>query len=334
MDSHTKYAPLQLFIHKPKHSSQKEYTVVQTRVPNQDGTHDLIPPTSEIAFEVRRKPYILALPLMWFLILWVRAKKMLLGRKPTTNSLWFDGISSICRDIKDGAASWKALYLIYNHSFGVHGKATDFWLGMRTAQAVRNRKKLVTSLLAYHLSSFAREKTIRILSLASGSAQSVVEAMLTIKERGIRVEAILVDINPEALEHSRELAERYGLQDQVTLVKIDIRQLLQSDRSPLSSYGQFHVVEIVGWLEYDTDKRIKKLLTFIRSLMVQDGILVTSTINNNPERQFLRWVINWNMIHRDRKTLTMITNDAGFTEKNCEIVTEPHGIFHVAVCRK
>lgn len=308
--------------------------MTQTQVTTTTRGHvaPLVPSTLEITFEVRRKPYISALPLMWLLLLWVRIKKMLLGRKPTTNTFWFDGLSSTCRGIKEGAASWRALNLIYNHPFGVHGIVTDFWLGMRNAQAVRNRKKLVTSLLVHHLSSLVEEGKVRILSLASGSAQSIVEALAILKKQGIMAEAVLVDIDPNALNHSRELAEKYGVQEQVTLVKLDIRDLLRLERS-LSSYGKFHVVEVVGWLEYDKDKRIRSLLHSVRSLLVQDGILVTSTINDNPERWFLHWVIDWEMIYRSKEVLAELLLSAEFPGERYEIVTEPQGIFHVAVCR-
>ena len=292
----------------------------------------LVPSTPGITFEVRRKLYVLALPLMWLLLLWVMGKKMLFGRKLATNTLWFDGLSPTCRGIKEGASSWRALDLIYNHAFGVHGWVTDFWLGMRSAQAVRNRKKLVTSLLVRHLSSFARGEKVCILSLASGSAQSVIEALTALKERGLKAEAVLVDIDPDALKHSKELAEKYGVQDQITLVQLNIRELLRLERS-LASYGKFHVVEVVGWLEYDKDKRIEDLFRSVRSLLVKDGALVTSTINGNPEQSFLRWVIDWKMIHRNKRALTNLLCGAGFPEERCEIITEPHGIFHVAVCR-
>lgn len=290
-------------------------------------------PKTEAAYENRRLLYTLTLPFMRFLVARVKKKKELLGRKPATNTFWFDGLSSTCRDIKKGAASWIALNLIYNHSFGVHGIVTDFWLGMRNAQAVRNRKKLVTALLVHHLSSFAGEESVRILSLASGSAQSIVEALTTLKEQGIKAEAVLVDVDLEALNHSKGLAKTYGVQEQITLVQLNIRELLRLERS-LSSYGTFHVVEIVGWLEYDEDKRIGNLFRSIQSFLVQDGILVTSTINDNPERWFLHWVIDWEMIYRSKEMLAELLHGAGFLGKDCEIVTEPQGIFHVAACRK
>lgn len=293
----------------------------------------LIPPIEGITFEVRRGLYVLALPLMWVLLTWVMIKKRMLGRhKPATNIFWFDGLSSTCRGIKEGATSWRSLNLIYNHRFGHEGLVTDFWLGMRNAQAVRNRKKLVKWLLAHHLSSFAGKETVRILSLASGSAQSVIEALAILKESGLKAEAVLVDTDPTALEHSKELAEKYGVQERITLLKLDIRALLRLERS-LGSYGKFHVVEVVGWLEYDTDKRVEKLFRSVRSLLVQDGILVTSTINDNPERRFLHWVIDWEMIYRSKEVLSGLLRNSGFLEEAYDIVTEPQDIFHVAVGR-
>ena len=300
--------------------------------PTQGHTAPLAPSAEEITFEVQRRLYIFALPLMWLLIAWVRLKKTLLGHKPKTNTFWFDGLSSACRGIKEGAASWRALSIIHNHLSGNDGWVTNFWLGMRNAQAVRNRRKLVTWFISNHLSGFAGKECIRMLSLASGSAQSVIEALAILKERGLEAKAVLVDTDQTALDHSRELAAKYGVQERITLLKLDIRDLLRLGHS-LDSYGKFHVVEVVGWLEYDKDKRIENLFRSIRSLLVQDGILITSTINNNPEQWFLHWVIDWEMIYRSKKVLSGLLQNSGFSEGTYDIVTEPHGIFHVAVAR-
>ncbi|MBI1971573.1 MAG: methyltransferase domain-containing protein [Candidatus Wildermuthbacteria bacterium] len=291
----------------------------------------LIPPMEEIAFEEQRILHTFALPFMWALIVWVMAKKTLFGVKPVTNTFWFDGVSPICRQIKEGAATWQALYLIYNHLFGVYGRVTDFWLSMRNAQAVRNRKKLVTSVLIYHLLGFPKDENVRILSLASGSAQSIVETLKTLKERGRKAEAVLVDIDHHALNHSAKLAQSHGVEKQITLVELDIRDLLRPERSLT---GTFNVVEMVGWLEYDKDRRVENLLRRVRSLMAKDGVLITGTIDKNPERWFLHWVIDWKMIYRSKEALLKLLQKAGFIESDFAIVTEPQGIFHIAVCRK
>ena len=171
-----------------------------------------------------------------------------------------------------------------------------------------------------------------MLSLASGAAQSVIETLAMLKERGLEAKAVLVDTDQTALDHSKELAAKYGVQERITLLKLDIRDLLRLGHS-LDSYGKFHVVEVVGWLEYDKDKRIENLFRSIRSLLVQDGILITSTINNNPERWFLHWVIDWEMIYRSKEVLSGLLQNSGFLDGTHSIVTEPQGIFHVAVAR-
>ncbi|MBI1984960.1 MAG: class I SAM-dependent methyltransferase [Candidatus Wildermuthbacteria bacterium] len=286
-----------------------------------------------LRFETQRWPYLLSLPFMWLLTFWVMAKKTLLKQKPHTNAYWFDGISEVCRKIKEGAASWRALDIIYNHNFGKDGKITDFWLGMMNAQAVRNRKRLVTSLLIQNLRAMAKGQELRILSLASGSAQSVIEALSVLKEEKIVVRAVLADKDPTALENSKWLAHCYGVQNQITLLQKDIvRGLLKQER-PFENYGPFDVVEMVGFLEYAGDRLIVELMKSIHSLLAPGGIFLTSTIGNNPERFFLHWVINWKMIYRSREALQALVA-AGFKQNHCAILSEPLSIFHVAICRK
>ena len=255
-----------------------------------------------------------------------------LGRNLSINSMWFDGLSETCRSIKEGAGTWRALNLIYNHTFGTEGVVADFWLGMRNAQGVRNRKRLVVTLLVRHLRDLAEREHVRLLSLASGSAQSVIEAIEVLKKEGIRVETVLVDIDPQALAHSRQLAQLHGVEDRITFLQQDLRDLLRLSRA-LESHPPFHVIEMVGLLEYVKDKTVVSLVHSALSVLVPGGIFLTASITNNPERWFLHWVINWEMVYRNKGALGSLLLEAGFQDEQCEIVSEPQGIFQVAICR-
>ena len=286
-------------------------------------------------YETRKWPYLVALPVMWILTVWVMGKKALwkaLGRELSINTMWVDGLNETCRYIKEGAATWRALNLIYNHTFGKDGLVADFWLGMRNAQGVRNRKRLVVTLLVQHLRDLAEDGHVRLLSLASGSAQSVIEALLVLKEEGIWVETVLVDVDPGALEHSRELAQLHGLGDQITILEQDLRDLLRLTRA-LENHPPFHVIEMVGLLEYVKDKTVVSLVRSARSVLSPEGVFLTASITNNPERWFLHWVINWEMTYRSKGALGQLLLEAGFKDEHCEIISEPQEIFHLATCR-
>ena len=98
----------------------------------------------------------------------------LFGKKPRTNVWIIDGVSSSSRGIRDGAATFRALDIIYNSEAGVGSNRLVrwidwFWLHVRNAQAVRNRLEIVRSELCTAIEEHAhREQPVRILVIAAG----------------------------------------------------------------------------------------------------------------------------------------------------------------------
>ena len=102
------------------------------------------------------------------------------------SSFAFDRLSKFNRQAKYGAAGWRSLDLFYNYHEKIkpqlkgnfEGWITRHWIGkFENRQAVTNRFKVVIDLLVAALSEFPAEKEIRLLSIASGAAQEVIEAM-------------------------------------------------------------------------------------------------------------------------------------------------------------
>ena len=73
---------------------------------------------------------------------------------------------------------------------------------MENRQAVTNRLKVLIDLLDKSLSGFSQESEIRLVSIASGSAQAVVEALKKTHNRNVK--AILVDADSTAIDGSPE----------------------------------------------------------------------------------------------------------------------------------
>jgi hypothetical protein len=68
------------------------------------------------------------------------------------------------------------------------GAITRWWIGqMENRQAVTSRKKIVIALLIKAIRRFAHEPEVEILSVASGSAQAVVEAILPCPDIRVKV---------------------------------------------------------------------------------------------------------------------------------------------------
>jgi len=110
-------------------SMADQYFPVETEIPIQEKLEKSFTVTvdrdSSLGYETKRWLYQLSLPLMWILTIWVMIKKAM-GRNFQINTLFFDGLSIPCRKIKEGAASWQALDIIYNYRFGIRGGIRGF----------------------------------------------------------------------------------------------------------------------------------------------------------------------------------------------------------------
>lgn len=284
---------------------------------------------NNIVMEQRVFLYRLALPIMWVLTLWVMLKKTLFGFcgvKFKVNTVWFDGLGRYNAAIKEGVASWRALDIIYTYFKQEDKTPVDsFWIGMVNAQAVRNRLKIVTEEIYQLGKSIAKERgqDVRIFSIACGSAQAVIEVLSRLKAEGIPASALLTDIDESALKYAQRLAASYGVSDCVSVAQ-----------SPASKMYRFaeefkpNVIEMVGLMDYLPHKQAVQIVRRIhRALGQVGGFFITCNIRDNPEKHFLKWVINWEMIYRAPAELTSVITEAGFD--TLRIFYEPlkvHGI--------
>lgn len=240
--------------------------------------------------------------------------------KPGINSFWFDGLGLSCRKIKEGAASWKALDIIYNHQFGCNsglsGLVDDFWIGMINAQAVRNRLKLAKQEICNAVLRFSDQEEVRLLSLAAGSAQGVIETIAELKSRGMRVRALLLDIDNSALAYAQELAQRHGVSERVEAINARVSQV-----TTVSQSFRPQIIEMLGLLDYIGQEKAVRLVKEIRSALAPSGVFLTCNVRSNAERHFLKWVIDWPMIYRTPAQLRSIVIEGGFRE--CRLICEP-----------
>jgi SAM-dependent methyltransferase len=236
--------------------------------------------------------------------------------------------------VKENATTWKALDIIYNYQpkqdKSIMGRVTDFWNGLRNIKAVRNRLRLIKKQLRSLIQKFAKEeKEIRLISIASGSAQGIIEIIKEFKQRGIVIKAIFLDLDPSAIEYSKNLAKKAGIIDQIIFINESARELENS------THGfNPHIIEVTGLFEYRPKERAIKLLERIHKLLVPGGVLLTSNIAPNSERLFSYWVANWPMIYRTPRQLCEIITKAGFNPKYCKIIQEPLRVHNVVICKK
>lgn len=295
-------------------------------------------PIKSDSYETIRWPYFLSLPFMWFITISVMVKKKLYKAlnmpNPEINNFFFDGLGLACRKVKEYAKTWKAMDLIYNHTFPkklLLGGALDefYWHGLN-CQALRNRYKLVKKELRNAISKFETGQEVRIASLACGSAQCLIEIVTEYKAKDITIRAILIDIAPEALEAAKNLAAKYSVSDQVETHQINLSNTNENE-IVLDKFKP-QIIEMLGFLDYVDQVEAISFVKKLYGCLPEDGILITCNIAPNMERYFLKWVINWPMVYRRENILKEIAEKSGFREY--KVIYEPLKIHGILIAKR
>jgi hypothetical protein len=260
-----------------------------------------------------------------------------MGRDPRhISSSFVDRYSRFNHEAKYGAAGWLALDIFYNYHEKIlprlngdfEGFITRYWMGnMENRQAVTNRLKLVIKLLAHAFERYANQPEIRVLSIASGSAQAVIGAMKSCPQLNIRT--LLIDNDPTALEKAKKEFSDEGFGDRCELVR-DSTQCLEE----VCARFKPHITEMVGFLDYRPRKKAVELISRIRENLPEDGMFITCNINHNREKPFLSYILLWPMIYRNQEEFLDILIQAGFLHENVLLIYEPFRIHGMAVCKK
>lgn len=288
-----------------------------------------------IAYECVVLRYRLALPLMnligWYVDRKKRRHRARHNRKPERNFWLVDGISINSRRMKDGAARWPALNTCYNFRAGqgqtLSARRIDsWWMNIRNAQAVRNRLKIAKCELHKAIEASAKPgQPVRILSLAAGTAQGVIEVAAECNKVGVETAITLMDTDPSALRYASELAQSYGLE--ITTIEGDVLSFARY-------IGNFKadIVEMMGLIDYLSDTIVKGLIRRVHRYLDAGGYFFTCHVHPNGEAYFLEHVVDWCMLYRTFSELQNLVAAGGFSDVT--LITEPHGIHSVAVAQK
>jgi SAM-dependent methyltransferase len=289
--------------------------------------------STEVNFEIKRPVDFFLHPVIFFISLWVSIKK-LIKPKIKTNFYFFDGISNLCRAVKDNATNWRALDITYNH-YGVKENLNDrvydfYWHNLRSSRGLRNRLRIVKFLLNKNIEEIAKnKKDIQILSIASGSAQGVIECVEMAQKKGIKAKILLIDLDQSALDHAKELAKNKRIENQIEFV-CDRASAL----SKVSNNFRPDIIEMVGFLEYRPKEKAIKLVRAIYESLNKNGVFITSQVFDGVDRLFMESVLNWSMIYRKPEDSLLILSEAGFNQDDCNFFWEPFKIHYVMECKK
>lgn len=298
-------------------------------------------------------PYITIIPAI-LIIGWAALKTLFKGltTKPKRGSRWnffhfaltakelpYIGIlsdrkSPYLKMIRQGSMGYKALDYIYNYEKkrqelqGWERLLCDYWVNMLNAQAVRNRYRLVRQFIVEAMRDSAEEtgkNRFTLLSIAAGAAQAAIEAAVDLREEGIFLHCILTDLDEDALKDAERVARENGVMDRIETHVLPISRAVRQ-------FGeQADVVDLVGFLDYQSDSRVIRYLQLIHKIVRSGTYFMTGHIHQNIEMMWLWFVLCWPMKYRSRGKFERLVQQSSWTYELC---TEPHGIHSIVFARK
>jgi hypothetical protein len=217
---------------------------------------------------------------------------------------------------------WRSMVISYN---GQAHKLADRILikGGTMPMALRNRRLLASRILA-ELIEQAHNQPAYVLCLGAGPGHIIIDAIL---QSGCTAKALLVDLNADAFEYGKALADAAGLAKNVNFVQADVRQVGNMLAQPPD------ITKMLGICEYLTDEQIVAIAGALAAVMPSGAPIVFNTLSlAHGTDRFFRRVFGLKMIHRGARQLGALFEQAGFGGFTAE--GEPLGVYEIVVGRK
>jgi len=233
------------------------------------------------------------------------------------------------------AGDYLAIHNIYTEKSGGSGRlgtlVDRMFLNTPPARAVRNRKDLLTR----EITSLVRERqpdSTRVLCLASGPASEVFDAYQQLEDRG-RLQTTLMDIDLQALAFVDDQRSRRKLSGVMSLVNENLIALfLGRGRTRLE---QQDFIYSLGLTDYLNDKLVGKLLAYAYEILAPGGkILLGNMHPANPAKEFMDYVLEWQLIHRTEEDMNRLFQQSPFRRPCTRVLFEQEGVDLFAECVK
>jgi extracellular factor (EF) 3-hydroxypalmitic acid methyl ester biosynthesis protein len=229
---------------------------------------------------------------------------------------------------------YEVMHFIYEREFEgatlfARAVGLGFWR-TRAALAVRTRKDLVKRELRSLLQRSASDgRPLRILSIASGSAQELHELFGELKNPPTPVEVVLFEQDKNALAHAwRRLSpgveQRFRGSVRLVFLHDSVKRLLR-DEDLFASFGQFDLIYSCGLYDYLQRTTAVVLTRRLLAATVPSGRLLVANMVDHPTRWLMEMHLDWRLIYRTREELLEIGRRADPHARSC-ILEEESGV--------
>ncbi len=223
--------------------------------------------------------------------------------------------------------SWMSMELSYD----AHARPKDWvdFLALRWSampMALRNRRKIVSQVLAEFIKQYGADGKVQILGIGAGPSRNLLSAVLLSGHKDIA--ATCIDLDSAAFAHGKKIWKDAGLPEESV-------EFLQGDAADLARKIDIRpqIVKLVGILEYLDDASLKRLLELSRDCLRDGGMLLTHSIYRaHGVDRFMRRVFGLRLRYRSTEQIVGCLEQAGFG--GFEIYTEPIGVYTVITALK
>ena len=232
------------------------------------------------------------------------------------------------------AGDYAALHKLIGDPFEgqtLFAKLLNGWLVLTSAgDAYRHRLALLVEELRKQAAAcHQRGQGMRVLSIGCGAANEVVRFFET-EELSHRSEFTLVDFNEPTLAFAKQQVEKSRQENsrlaRVEFVQSSVQRLVLDEarmrrkglpsNGPVACAAGYDFIHCTGLFDYFSDRVCSRLLHAMLGMLAPGGRLIVCNFTPaNPIRYFMKYVLDWNLVHRTPAQLRALM------PMDCELAT-------------
>lgn len=205
------------------------------------------------------------------------------------------------------------------------------FLDLPMLKAVRNQPKLIVNEIRKAI-EMKKDSSLRITCLGCGLAEEIFDVFMELYDPSCLC-ATLIDIDLQALASVSERLDKMKLAGHVKMHNVNL-VYLAANRQEFDISGQ-DLVYSTGITNYFDDKIVVSLMNYIHTILGPGGRVILGNFHpGNPNRAFMRYILNWHLFHRTEDDMNRLFVSSLFNRKSTKILFEDEGINLFASCTK
>lgn len=218
--------------------------------------------------------------------------------------------SPVIQEMFQRPGGWRAIELCYKNAPPVDWLDKIAVKSNVMAMANRNRRKYVVRQISRLLQDHAHRPLVNVLGIGAGPGLHIQDAIVRAGLKPESVQGCIVDLDPGAFAHGEEQAKLRGLSGRIRYIQGDAR-----DVRTLLPDTRFHVVKVIGLIEYLSDAEVRELFRVIHGVMHEDGEILTHGIQDPYNGgALMRRTLGLKHIYRSGEQVQALLTEAGFAD--------------------